>query len=586
MLHWLAGKQPSDGTNADPDPTAYIEPPETPAPVFAVRAFKHAIFGTPGTEKPKAPRRHSNTENARNGAGVRPRMVRPKSSSDATTLGRFEEIVAPPSPTKGILMTPGTAAGKRKTVTFPDHVLDNEGKRPLKSGLPDDCPGKFPSPWNQPMAESEHVEVATEKSRGRGKLTEALEQARDESVKRKVRLGKPGRQQDKSQEDHDRTVDLDEPKSESGKYWKHEYDIYRERTTREVKKLVAKQKAAKNFAREKDDECLVLKDELKQETKRAEKLEKRALELEKQLEGLQEELKATKKAEQDAQTELDQLKKGFGTMSYRRAAESTNSTVQASKSESERRPWRAANVQPPPVPAHTTVLANSNVAQEPIAKSIEQDVVPTRQRRRPRDNQKNPEDDIWVPSSSLNAYKADVAPPPPKACQNEPNSTSATPLQSLSINTQSQDTMSVAMSMGMQPPSPQREERQDSPLAPQDRTSFTPEPTKPEDQTNISIIIPESSPLNADATTDKALPSPLAQKSAQKAAMKPVESKENISPTRPRSKDDEQKPTAAWNAMSGPIEQRRVANRTSKEVSADALAKARERLRNGGRKVS
>ncbi len=28
-----------------------LEPPETPAPVFAMRAFKSALFGTPGAEE-------------------------------------------------------------------------------------------------------------------------------------------------------------------------------------------------------------------------------------------------------------------------------------------------------------------------------------------------------------------------------------------------------------------------------------------------------------------------------------------------------------------------------------------------------
>ena len=50
-------------------------------------------------------------------------------------------------------MTPGTAGGKRKTVSFGNEVLDrkDEKKEPVrigKSGLPDDCPGKFPSPWS------------------------------------------------------------------------------------------------------------------------------------------------------------------------------------------------------------------------------------------------------------------------------------------------------------------------------------------------------------------------------------------------------------------------------------------------------
>ena len=147
MLHWLAGqKLPEEAT--DPDTAGYVDPPETPAPVFAVRAFKHAIFGTPQTvQQPKA-RRHSNTEQARTRAHTRlerPQLTRPKSAGDARLLEAAAASEAISSPTKGILMTPGTAAAKKKNVTFGDHVLNDEEKRPSKSGLPEDFPGKFPT---------------------------------------------------------------------------------------------------------------------------------------------------------------------------------------------------------------------------------------------------------------------------------------------------------------------------------------------------------------------------------------------------------------------------------------------------------
>ena len=168
-----------------------MEPPETPAPVFAVRAFKHAIFGTPQTTQPKA-RRHSNADNGRpkdiEYKPPRPGLHRPKSSGDAYTLVNqdAQPVVEPlSSPTKGILMTPGTAAARKKNVTFGENVIDNQEKRPMKSGLPDDCPGKFPSPWNKASDEPYKREESPDKARGRSKLTEAFEQARDDSRNRK-----------------------------------------------------------------------------------------------------------------------------------------------------------------------------------------------------------------------------------------------------------------------------------------------------------------------------------------------------------------------------------------------------------------
>lgn len=175
-----------------------------------------------------------------------------------------------PSPTKGILMTPGTAAARRKTVTFGDHVVDNakdKVKEGSKTGLPDDFPGKFPSPWVQPADKIEDAGTPNERKRGRSKLTEELHKAREESAKKRAA------------ENGDRNLgeqnyaDAGEPDSESGRYWKKEYDVYRENTTREMKKLIGKHRAAKSFARDRDLQCTELADQLRQEKKKVEKLE-------------------------------------------------------------------------------------------------------------------------------------------------------------------------------------------------------------------------------------------------------------------------------------------------------------------------
>ena len=53
------------------------------------------------------------------------------------------------------------------------------------------------------------------------------------------------------------------PTTECGRYWKTQFDVYRENTQREVKKLVLKQKAAKDFARDRDMRCAEAEDQLK-----------------------------------------------------------------------------------------------------------------------------------------------------------------------------------------------------------------------------------------------------------------------------------------------------------------------------------
>ncbi|KAK6440503.1 hypothetical protein LTR95_003281 [Oleoguttula sp. CCFEE 5521] len=297
MLHWLAGAKAPEG--AGEAEATFVDAPDTPAPVFAVRAFKHAIFGTPQTAQSK-PRRHSHTERDRQrpiptaGRAPRPQMTRPKSASDAITFATKQAAALPDpmaSPTKGILMTPGTANARRKTVTFGDHVDDEGAKRGSqggKSGLPDDFPGKFPSPWVAAAGALEGDEIARgARERGRSKLTEELHRVREESAKRTFKT----QATDTASVDGNASVDMDEPTSESGIYWKREYDIYRANTTREVKKLVTKQRAAKSFAREKDQQCTELADELRQEKKKVDRLQKRAAELEAQLKALQVQLK-------------------------------------------------------------------------------------------------------------------------------------------------------------------------------------------------------------------------------------------------------------------------------------------------------
>ncbi|KXS93851.1 hypothetical protein AC578_10460 [Pseudocercospora eumusae] len=590
MLHWLAGQKPHDSNNNNQDPdntTAYVEPPETPAPVFAVRAFKHAIFGTPSTQH-RQPRRHSNTENnATSTNNTRPRMVRPKSQNDAATLGRnYEEAVASeplPSPTKGILLTPGTAGGKRKTVSFGLNVMDNEDKRPLKSGLPDDCPGKFPSPWTK--SDVEHVGEAVDKPRGRSKLTEALEQVRDESTKRRVRLGS----RDKVKEDAELTQDLEDPKSDAGKYWKKEYDIYRENTTREVKKLVTKQKSAKNYARMKEDENMDLREELHQERKKVDRLENRSLELERQLKEFQEKLRSSQERERDAKDELDRLKRGFRPIaSTFRRTDLSSTNEQTEKPQPEQNDLRSTfsrpTLVPPPEPSNAPpVPAKDSIKDAP---KLANDTGPSRPRPKPRDIHTKL-DDTWAPSSSLSPSKATPAPPSPKNSRAVTSGTGATPLQSLSINSVA-ETRNVALSMGMQPPSPQRAKPVDSPMRQSPNLSKPlPSLEKPFVLEEASTQVPPSSPFDPSAGAQQTNISPTELRSARKAASN---TKENVSPSRPKSRDGlGQKPSAIWTGIGGDIaEQNRAIqnNKEGKTYSMSALEKARAKQAAKGRNCS
>ncbi|KAF2184717.1 hypothetical protein K469DRAFT_633473 [Zopfia rhizophila CBS 207.26] len=280
MFSWITGPRITNAIeDLDPDTafdTTFVEPPETPAPTFAVRAFKQAIFGTPAPEE--------SNETAKK---LVKRVKLDEVNSKATEFPAQKENDPPSSPTKpnGILVTPGTGTKGKKTVSFGAHVVDNEGKRSTytgKSGIPNDCPGKFPSPWAPGTELKESAEKDKDKDKmPRTKLTAALYDARSSSQLQ------PG-QKPKAKDDSDITIDLSAPRSESGKYWKEQYESYADKSEKEVKKLVAKQQVAKNFAKKKDGEATELATRLAEERKR---FRMRERELEDQSKDYQERLR-------------------------------------------------------------------------------------------------------------------------------------------------------------------------------------------------------------------------------------------------------------------------------------------------------
>lgn len=575
-----------------------MDAPETPAPVFAVRAFKHAIFGTPQTVQPKPPRRHSNNDTTRPRHNGRPGLARPKSTSDAQTIGSMdvavEDDLAPsplPSPTKGILLTPGTATTRRKTVSFGTHVTDNEGKRPMKSGLPDDCPGKFPSPWEQSFVNL-NIEESAEKPRGRNKLTEALEQVREESGRKCKSINKPR----KTREEVEVTTDLAEPQSVSGKYWKQEYDIYRERTTHEVRKLVEKNQQAKRYARDRDTDCTELREELRREQRKVEKLQRRNAELEALLREFQGKTTHPPPEESVAGdgNELLQFDSASGAIDNP-AISFPKTTLSNKPARPERRSWK-----------HTTTQQASDPKPElrqPGVKEEENDRTAAEEagrktRPRPRHVRSRTTDDPWAPSFASSSVGA------PAGEKELLTNDDASPLKSLNVNTLTEKTHSVAISMGLQPPSPTREQRQDSPMRSPTRVpaaSFerpirefkrAASPAKLSGNDDLSIQVPESSPFQPDIVSERPnvlTGAPVPSRTTARLENRPPVMKENISPQarmqQPRDEEN-QRPSAAWQAMNtANIGQ--LGNEGSKNAMPDdRLAAAKARLASRGRQVS
>lgn len=279
MLNWLAGQRPGEqasgmtgeldgGQSAINQPTdrERDEPPETPAPIFAVRAFKHAIFGTPATVSPRQAKQRRNSAAGRDVQGptlsrpVRPGLARPKSVNDASDLLNLDSL--PPSPTKGILLTPGTTGGRGKTVSFGDLRKDSLVSQELSIG-------ERSTEQRQPRATAGEERAGSYSRRGAAGFF-------DQDIM----------QLDSTHEvcNLDPHLALECP---AARYWKTEYDVYRDSISSEVRKLLTKQRAAKSFAREKDNQCSALTEELRNERGKVEKLEHKVADLQRQIETLQ-----------------------------------------------------------------------------------------------------------------------------------------------------------------------------------------------------------------------------------------------------------------------------------------------------------
>ncbi|KAI9714892.1 MAG: hypothetical protein M1820_000181 [Bogoriella megaspora] len=282
MLSWLTGPRLGEDPKEEGN-TSIWEAPETPAPVFAARAFQHALFGTPkpSSTTSNTPAQHDQNEEhqaqsqniVQNRSIDRPRR-RPLSTGQFT-MGTEGSPYKPHS----ILMTPGAGAARRKTVSFGAQVADNEDKflkTQTRSGLPDSFPGKYPSPWIPKTVES-HGDLQAERGRTT-KLTQTLQKVRESSQSRT-------RQEEAltKKKEEDLTEDMSLPKSQSGQFWKQEYEQFSTKSKREMKKLVTKQKLAKSYAKQKDDEVLKLVGILRDERHKVQKLETKSSELESQM---------------------------------------------------------------------------------------------------------------------------------------------------------------------------------------------------------------------------------------------------------------------------------------------------------------
>lgn len=263
--------------NLDDSPSNIDEGPETPAPIFAVRAFKSALFGTPRIDQDALATPTSTP--ADNRAGKKERAGRITKTPKVKQTIEEEPVTKPRtvslmSPGKGILLTPGTGAARRKNVSF-SGLAFNEKVGKEESYQAD--PNLLPNVDNPPIIEAVPQRRQTN-------LTKALYKARIGTIKDdkladpketdeketsvKSEIGPKAQDEDKEDivaDSADVTVDLNHPFSRSGQHWKAEYERYFKNSDREMRKIIKYGQSVKSFAAKKDSEASFLGEKLDQE---------------------------------------------------------------------------------------------------------------------------------------------------------------------------------------------------------------------------------------------------------------------------------------------------------------------------------
>jgi hypothetical protein len=302
-----------------------VDQPQTPAPVFAVRAFKHAIFGTPKPHEDQS--MLLSPEKRRAGKNTSPRKLGTRRSLDFHPSTNYD---IPDSPTKNlnsILITPGQGPTRRKTVSFGGDVKDNEGKRGTRSGLPADFPGKFPSPWT-PRTDTPLVKKpASLEQPDDSKATSQAESKVEAKVPEPEQVQKP-----RAKDDTDITLDMSEPRSESGRFWKEQYYSYAEKSEKEMLKMATKQKIAKNYAKKKDEEAMQLTNRLADEKRKAREREE---EMGSQIKDFQERLRRQLAENHSLKAEMAVLKQRLESLEGGQSKESQHMTKPEKQSRTE-----------------------------------------------------------------------------------------------------------------------------------------------------------------------------------------------------------------------------------------------------------
>ena len=195
------------------------------------------------------------------------------------------------SPTKGILLTPGTGATRRKTVSFGSLIADaqkKETKLPpteVKRDCALECRKDSEVRKSSPRIQPRHSSLTkTLIQMSRQKLDDqAISITSREERPTSEPASSNGAQMENTHQSPDNTVDLSQPRSRSGQHWKTEYEQYHKRSNSEMKKMIMYGQNVKSYAVKKDSEATYLGEKLKKELAKVSAMEKKVSKLAAQL---------------------------------------------------------------------------------------------------------------------------------------------------------------------------------------------------------------------------------------------------------------------------------------------------------------
>ena len=267
--------------------------------MFAVRAFKSAIFGTPHPDRIDARHNTEPAEQKGNAAKVQTAEKVEGSQAHGSIKDYFDEPVATLkadpllSPTKGILLTPGTGATRRKTVSFGDAIADAQQKEEqspspvenrdaaLNNNRNPEVPkaGLSIQPRHSSLTKT-LIELSKQKSNKQATFTQETpaQETPTRTIASPIEV-----QTDDAYQIADHTVDLNQPRSRSGQHWKTEYEQYHRRSNREMKNIIMHGQNVKSYAVKKDSEATRLGEKLKKELAKVASMEKKVSKLAGQL---------------------------------------------------------------------------------------------------------------------------------------------------------------------------------------------------------------------------------------------------------------------------------------------------------------